>query len=191
MLLTVDEWLRCEGDLPPRQGQVIVGIDVGGSTSMTAAAFYWPESGRLECHAWFPGKPSLLDRGQGDGVGRRYVEMQSRGELSTLGDQTVPVTAWLSEVMHRIEGETVGAIVADRYKQSEIGEAIDKAGIRAPIVWRGFGFKDSNEDVERFRRAVFDGRVHSAPSLLLRSAFEEADGRGRREDAANTQHQSR
>lgn len=175
LLLTVDEWLACEtSELPPRQGQCIIGIDLGGSASMTAAAFYWPQTGRLECIGWFPSKPGLLDRGQGDGVGSRYVEMGQRHELFTLGDQTVPVAAWLSEVMRHVEGQSIGGLIADRYKQSELGEAIDRAGIRCPIVWRGFGWKDGGEDIERFKRACFDGKVKAAPSLLLRSAFADA-----------------
>src|SRR3546814_5477889 len=36
------------------------------------------------------------------------------------------------------------------------------------------GFRDGGEDCERFRRACFDSRVLSAPSLLLRSAFADA-----------------
>lgn len=172
LLLTVDEWLACEtADVPPRKGQVVVGIDLGGSASMTAASFYWPETGRLEALGTFPSKPSLLDRGQNDGVSGRYVEMQDRGELSTLGDQTVPVAPWLTEVMTHIEGVPVAALTMDRYKQAELGEAIDKAGIRAPVVWRGQGFRDGGEDCERFRRAAYDGNVKTAPSLLLRSAF--------------------
>jgi phage terminase large subunit-like protein len=175
MLLTVDEWQSCEvSELPSRQGQVVIGIDLGGSASMTAAAFYWPESGRLECLGTFPGKPSLFDRGQADGVGGRYVEMNDRGELSTLGDQTVPVAPWLIEVMRHVDGQPIACITADRYKQSELGEAIDKAGIRAPIVWRGQGFRDGGEDCERFRRAAYDGKVKTLPSLLLRSAFADA-----------------
>jgi phage terminase large subunit-like protein len=100
--------------------------------------------------------------------------MESRGELSTLGDQTVPVAPWLSQALKHVEGETIAAIVADRFKQSEFGEAIDKIGIRAPIVWRGQGYRDGGEDCERFRRAAFDGQVKSKPSLLLRSAFADA-----------------
>lgn len=175
VLLTTDEWLRCEAaDVPARTGPVVVGIDLGGSASMTAAAFYWPETGRLEVLGTFPSRPSLLDRGQADGVGERYTHMRDRGELSVLGDQTVPVAAWLVEVMRHIEGETIAAITMDRYKQSELGEAIDKTGIRAPLVWRGQGFRDGGEDCERFRRACFDGRVRSKQSLLLRSAFADA-----------------
>lgn len=175
MLLSVDEWLSCEaGELPPRSGSVVVGIDLGGSVSMSAAALYWPETGRLEAVGTFPGKPTLADRGASDGVSGRYVEMQDRGELTTLGELTVPVAAWLAEVMRRIDGEAVSALVADRYKQAELGEAMQRAGITAPVVWRGQGFRDGGEDCERFRRAAFDGLVRSAPSLLLRSAFADA-----------------
>lgn len=175
VLLTTDEWLNCEtADLPPRQGSVVIGIDLGGSASMTAAAFYWPETSRLECLGTFPSKPTLLDRGSNDGVSDRYVQMQDRGELSTLGDQTVPVAPWLMEVMKHVDGKPIAALTADRYKQAELGEAIDKAGIRCPIIWRGQGFRDGGEDCERFRRAAYDGTIKSAPSLLLRSAFADA-----------------
>lgn len=172
LLITLDEWLNCEADtLPPREGGVVIGIDLGGSASMTAAAFYWPATGRLECLGTFPSMPSLLDRGQADGVAGRYVEMQERGELTVLGDKTVPVAPWLVEVMRHVEDQSVIAITMDRYKQAELGEAISRAGIRAPLVWRGQGFRDGGEDAERFRRAAFDGLVMARPSLLLRSAF--------------------
>ncbi len=175
VVLTVDEWLACEAsNLPPRQGQVVIGVDLGGSASMSAAAFYWPETGRLECVGTFPSNPGLLDRGQRDGVGDRYVEMNRRGELGTLGDQTVPIAAWLSHTMNHVEGQTVAAIIADRFKQAELGEAIQAAGIRSPVIWRGTGWRDGNEDVERFQRAAYDGQVISTPSLLLRSAFADA-----------------
>lgn len=175
LLLTTDEWLTCEvNELPERSGPVVIGIDAGGSASMSAAAFYWPETGRLECLGTFPSSPNLLDRGQNDAVGTRYTEMQERGELSTLGDKTVPLAPWLVKVADQVAGEQVAALVADRFKQQEMGEAIDRAGLRCPIVWRGMGFRDGNEDCERFRRAAYDGDVKSAPSLLLRSAFADA-----------------
>ncbi|MCB1349303.1 MAG: terminase [Maritimibacter sp.] len=175
LLVTLDEWLACEtATLPAREGGVVIGIDLGGSASMSAAAFYWPATGRLECLGTFPSHPSLMDRGQADGVAGRYVEMQERGELTVLGDKTVPVAQWLTEVMRHVSGQPVAAITMDRYKQAELGEAINRAGIRAPLVWRGQGFRDGGEDVERFRRAAFDGQVKARPSLLLRSAFGDA-----------------
>lgn len=175
LLLTLDEWLKVEtGELPLRSGSVVIGLDLGGSASMTAAALFWPDTGRLEAHGWFPSTPPLLERGQADGVGDRYAQMADRGELSTLGAATVPVAAWVADVMRRIEGETVASIVADRFKSAELTEAFAAAGVTAPIVWRGFGWKDGSEDIDRFRRAVFDGRVQVAESLLMRSALADA-----------------
>ena len=95
---------------------------------MSAAAYYWPDTGRLECLGTFPSKPNLADRGAADGVQGRYVEMQNRGELSTLGDQTVPIAAWLKNVVEHVEGENVAAVIADRYRQAEVGEGLDAAG---------------------------------------------------------------
>lgn len=172
VLLTVDQWMGAEAlTLPLRQGPVIVGLDLGGSASMSAAAFYWPDTGRLETYGTFPSEPNLLNRGLGDGVGDRYARMAERGELTTMAGRTVPVAPWMAETWRRIEGETVAVIVADRYKQSELGEAFQRAGITAPICWRGMGFKDGSEDIERFRRAVFDGAVVTGESLLMRSAI--------------------
>lgn len=177
VLLTVDEWLECETEeLPPMEGGCIVGIDLGGSSSMSAVAFYWPETGRLETRGTFPSSPTLADRGATDGVSGRYVEMADRGELNTLGDKTVPVAGWLTEIMTlAANGDmSLTAFVADRYKQAELSEALQRAGVRVPIIWRGQGFRDGGEDCERFRRAAYDGKVKSLPSLLLRSAFADA-----------------
>jgi len=107
-------------------------------------------------------------------VGARYQEMAQRGELVTMGARTVPVAAWITEVLRQVEGEQIVAIVADRFKSSELGEGLDAARATAPVIWRGFGWRDGAEDIERFRRWVFDERVAAKPSLLLRSALEGA-----------------
>lgn len=177
VLVTVDEWLSAEvkpDDLPAREGPCILGIDLGGSRSMSAAAFYWPETGRLEAVGTFPAIPTLADRGAADGVSGRYVEMQQRGELTVLGENTVPPGPWLVEVAKLVEGATITCIVGDRFRHAEFTEAMQKANLRVPFIWRGFGWKDGSEDIERFRRALFDGEVKTLPSLLLRSAFADA-----------------
>ncbi len=178
VLVTVDEWLSAEVDpdqLPAREGPCILGVDLGGSRSMSAAAFYWPESGRLEAIGTFPCAPSLADRGAADGVSGRYVEMQERGELSVMGDATVPPGPWLAEIVRQLDGIQPACIVGDRFRHAEFIEAMEKAGLaRVPFLWRGFGWKDGSEDIERFRRALFDGEVKVSPSLLLRSAFSDA-----------------
>ena len=177
VLVTVDEWLAAEmnpDDLPPREGPCVLGIDLGGSRSMSAAAFYWADTGRIEAVGTFPAMPSLLDRGASDGVSGRYVEMKDRGELSVLGENTVPPGPWLASVVKLVDAAGIACIVGDRFRHAEFVEAMDKAGLKVPFVWRGFGWKDGSEDIERFRRALFDGEVKVAPSLLLRSAFADA-----------------
>jgi phage terminase large subunit-like protein len=177
VLITVDEWLSAEvtpDELPAREGQCILGIDLGGSRSMSAAALYWPDTGRLEAVGTFPAVPSLGDRGAADGVGGRYVEMNDRGELTVLGDNTVPPGPWLAEVAKLADGAAISCIVGDRFRHAEFLEAMAKANLRVPFIWRGFGWKDGAEDIERFRRALFDGQVKALPSLLLRSAFSDA-----------------
>ena len=178
VLLTVDEWLACEvspDDLPPREGPVVLGIDLGGSRSMSAAALYWPETGRLECVGAFPSTPGLNDRGQADGVSGRYVEMRDRGELVTMGDATVPIARFMADVAEKLDGQAPAAICGDRFRHAEFLEALRDAGLdRVPFIWRGFGWKDGSEDCERLRRAVYEGDVKAAPSLLLRSAFADA-----------------
>lgn len=178
VLVTVDEWLAAEvapDDLPERDGPVVLGVDLGGSRSMSAAALYWPETGRLETFGAFPTKPGLADRGAADGVSGRYVEMNERGELVTMGETTVPVDRFLADVAARLDGQTPAAIVGDRFRHAEFIEALRGAGLdRVPCVWRGMGWKDGSEDVERFRRALFEQRVQTVPSLLLRSAFADA-----------------
>lgn len=178
VLCTVDEWLSAEvspEDLPERAGPCVLGVDLGGSRSMSAAAFYWPETGRLEAVGTFPGTPGLADRGAADGVGDRYSQMHDRGELTVLGEATVPPGPWLAEVVRRLDGVQPACVVGDRFRQAEFTEAMDKAGLsRVPFIWRGFGWKDGSEDIERFRRALFDGEICVAPSMLLRSAFSDA-----------------
>jgi phage terminase large subunit-like protein len=175
VLLSVDDWLGCEvSDLPPREGGAVVGIDLGGSASMSAAVAYWPNTTRMEAFGAFPKHPSLEDRGQADAVGRRYVEMQERGELVTLGDRVVPAAEFLQEIMRRLDGAPVQCFVADRYRQAEFEEALAAAGLRVPVIFRGQGFRDGSEDCERFRQAAFDGQIAVKPSLLLRSAMSEA-----------------
>lgn len=178
VLVTVDEWMAAEVSpdaLPEREGPCILGIDLGGSRSMSAAAFYWPETGRLEALGTFPATPSLADRGASDGVSDRYCQMQERAELSVMGEATVPPGPWLAQIVRHLDGITPDCIVGDRYRHAEFVEAVNNAGLgRVPFIWRGFGWKDGSEDIERFRRTLFDGEVKVAPSMLLRFAFSDA-----------------
>jgi phage terminase large subunit-like protein len=160
--------------LPPRNGPLVVGIDLGGSMSMSAWANFWPETQRLECYGAFATKPNLADRGANDGVGSRYVEMKDRGELITLGANIVPVDQFINAMLAKLDGYSIGTICCDRFRQAEFMEALAKTSVRVMPTWRGQGWRDSGEDCERFRQFVFDQKVKAPQSLLLRSAFADA-----------------
>ena len=176
MLVQLHEWAVCSRSRAPRGGPVVVGLDLGGSTSMTAAALYWPRTGRLEAHGAFPGRPSLERRGKADGVGSRYERMAERGELRTIGEgRSTPVVPFLVQLFSgELAGQHVAAVVADRYRQAECLDAMKAAGIRVQVVWRANSFPECTADVLAFQAAVADRRIHPGNSLLLESAISES-----------------
>ena len=142
---------------------------------MTAGAFYWPSSGRLECYGAFARTPTLAERGRNDLVGQLYVAMSDEGELFALGNRagrTTPVADFVNLLEGKLAGETPRYVCGDRYRQSELEDAMLDVGWR--LEFRGQGWRDGSEDVRNFQRAVLDGQVSMAPSRLLRHAVSES-----------------
>lgn len=174
-LIPLDDWLACETEtLPERAGPLVVGLDLGGSASMSACALFWPQTGRLEVRGWFPSRPGLRDRGQSDGVGDLYLSMQKEGTLRCAGDATVPVALWIEEVIAATDDYPIAAVCYDTFKQSEIQDGLRAANVKARQVLRRFGPFDGGEDAERFRRAVYDRHVASPQTVMMRAALAEA-----------------
>lgn len=179
LLLDAGTWERIEvaGEdwltMPASAGDCYLGIDLGGSEAMSAAACYWPETGKLEAVACFAAEPSLAERGLRDGVGRRYERMSERGELIVAGQYVADVGALLSECLDR--WGTPRVIVADRYRKAELRQCLASIAFpSAGFVDRGQGFRDGGQDTRSFRQAVGRGEVKPLRSLLLRSAMSEA-----------------
>lgn len=171
VLLDAGTWEAIEGDVP-RQGMPVWGIDLGGSAAMSAVTAYWPVSGRLESFAMFPAVPDLRERGLKDGCGRLYLDCFERGELAVSGCRAVAIKMLIHEAASRF-GQPI-AVTADRWRQGELSDALNAAGIRSNASWRGMGFRDGAEDVRLFRRACLEGKVKPVVSLLMRSAMSES-----------------
>ena len=171
-LVAPDAWARAEGDLP-RTGELILGLDLGSGTSMSAVAACWAGSGRLEVIGAFPSSPTLGERGLADGVGAQYVAMQQTGDLMTLGDHVVPIDRLLEAAFSRFGYP--GVILCDRWREAELLDALLSIGASTvPVITRGQGFKDGGEDVRCFQRGILGGHLRPVRALLLRSAMGEA-----------------
>lgn len=176
LILTPAQWLECVcEELPERDGPVAVGIDLGGSASMTAYVAYWPLTGRLEALGAFPSIPDLRIRGEGDGVGGLYKRMFEREELIMTEGRVVDVALFVDRLASDIAGEKVIALGCDRYRKQEFMESIAKAGVLSwPLVFRGQGHSataDGSTDVRSFQRAVLEGHVKTKRSLVMEAAI--------------------
>ena len=175
VLLDAGAWRRAGrlglGEAEARGGYVL-GVDLGTSAAMSAAAGYWPD-GRLEALAVFPAEPDLRQRGLADGVGRLYLRMAERGELIVAGRRVADISALLTEALTRWGRPS--AVVCDRWRAAELTEHLEALRFpKAALVIRGQGYRDGGEDVRDFRRAVLGDLVRPAESLLLTSAMAEA-----------------
>ena len=114
------DWAACEVDiLPARSGRCVVGFDLGGSASMTAACALWLDTYRLETWATFPDTPNLYQRSEADGCRGYYEEMQRRKELRVYPGRVTNVSAFLGDVAIALAGEQIIMAGADRYRKAE------------------------------------------------------------------------
>lgn len=175
LILTLSEWKDALVDeLPPREGACVIGLDLGGSASMTAAVVYWPASGRVESWGAFPAYPDLRRRGEVDGVGGLYVRMSKRGELLTYPGRVTPVHDFLDYLASQVDGEKVMALGCDRYRKQEMFQAMAEAGVAWPVVFRGQGAHataDGSADVRAFQSEVREHFLKPTRSLLLENAI--------------------
>ena len=180
-LVSVENWdAVCQPDMIKRRsGPVAVGIDLGSGISMSCAALYWPDTGRLEAYGAFPAEPDLFQRGRDDIVGERYVRMFERGELSLFPGRATNNGAFLSKIFEeKLKGEIILGTIADRYKKLDMEQAIQSSGLSFSIVrlqWRAVGRgPDGSADIRAFRRAVMSLEVNCDKSLMMESAIAES-----------------
>ena len=159
------------------------GFDAGGSSSMTAAAAYWPETKRLEIYAAFPATPSLEDRGTSDGCGGIFKQAWDRGELQTFSGRVTPLGAFLLYVAAKLKGADISGAASDMYRQSEVLQALEAEALEWNWSFRRMGAgPQGSGDVRAFQRAILRGEFRTVPSLLmplaLKSTVLRRDGNG-------------
>lgn len=157
-------------DPPGREGAAYLGLDFGEATSGTAAVAIWPRSGRVETWLAFGDNPKLRDRARRDSA--PYEQMEQIGELRTYPGRIVPPAAFLEDLRLDLEGEHIAGAAADSYKDSEIKDFLDRAGLRWPVQFRRVGAgKDGGRDVRAFQRLCHDRRLRMAHNVSLLTAI--------------------
>ena len=186
LVCSPSDWQACvvpASELPARSGPGYIGFDAGGSSSMTAAAAYWPETKRLEIYAAFPATPNLIDRGVADGVGRIYQEAFERSELQVYDGRVTPIGAFLLSLAAALEGAEIAGAASDQYRRAEVQGALEAEALEWPWSWRRMGAgPQGSGDVRAFQRIILRGEFRTVPSLLmplaLKSTFLRRDGNG-------------
>ena len=172
VLLEAGTWASIEGDAD-RNGEYVLGLDLGGSTAQSAAAAWWPKSGRLEGFAVFPENPPLATRASNDGAGNLYSECHRRGELLLAGEMVADIRELLTEALDR--WGSPAAIAADRFKKAELIGHLNALDFpEADLVLWGMGWRDGSEDVRQFQLAALAGHLVPVKSLLMRASMSEA-----------------
>ena len=176
-IVKLEDWSSCvvgTVDLPAKSGPVAIGFDLGGSSSMSCFAVYWPETGRFEVTGAFPADPSLGTRGKHDFVGNRYLQMQQRKELRTYPGKVTPVSMFLTDMARRLKEWEIIGVCADTFRKAEAEQALSVAGIKWDVEWRRVGAgKEGSSDIRAFQSEILEPHLRTHRSLLMDSAIHE------------------
>ena len=149
-----------------------LGLDLGGSVSLSAAAAYWPDTGRLDVLAAIGGVPSLVERGKQFGSPHLFVDAARDGHLLVSKNRNADPAALLSQAIMRWGIPEI--IVADRYRNTELLDLVDELGVNCEIEWRGAGWKDASSDCRRFIRSCHSRKVSPVRTELLDASIASA-----------------
>ena len=160
VLLQVEAWERVEArKVMPRVGRPVVGVDLGGERSWSAAWCLWP-NGRSECYALCPGIPSLTERERADGMPKGlYSRLRADGALIVDEGLRVSRPKTLIDYLVR-RGITPAVVYSDRFILGALRDAV--AG-RWQVIPRVTRWSEATEDIAAFRQLVQDGPMSIAP----------------------------
>lgn len=178
LLLEYDVLKRAYCDKPKTiPGEPVhIGIDLGGSASMTAASIAYEQSGVVKVLGAFPGAEiNLLERGKRDQVGDLWHRCAQAGEIIETSGSVSDLAEFLPEVIQRIGPHPVRSVSCDRYRQAEWETAMARARLAWPVLYRGTGPKDGDQDIRATRRLFLAGLIQMKRSQLLEGSLAEAD----------------
>ena len=169
-LITTPEWQRVTSrPVPACEGRPVIGVDLGGNRSWSAASAIWP-NGRIEAWAIAPGVPSLAEQERDDQVADdTYGELLRSGGLAVDVGRSVPS---VERLLSRVWAWEPVAIVADNFRAPELHKAVEG---RTRVIERGRG--ESTSNVQGLRSLLLDtaSGVTEASRDLLGAAWEQTN----------------
>ena len=172
-LITPQEWQRISArEVPKCEGSPIVGLDLGGTRSWSAAAAIWPNREEFESWAIAPGQPSLADQEQEDQVHQgSYTELVRSGGLSVDEGQHVPS---IERLLARVWSWEPAAIVCDNYRAPELHQIVSG---RVRVIERSRSGGESTSNIQSLRSLLLDTQSGATESsrALLGAAFEQTN----------------
>jgi phage terminase large subunit-like protein len=165
-------------DAGPVEGEAcFIGLDLGGSTSQTAAVIAYESGFVRHLSAFASDGLTLGERGQRDNVGDVYERGHAAGDLILTSGRVTDIPEFLSALVERIGPHPAASVSCDRYRQAELLTALQRAGLPWKPRWRGQGPKDGDQDIRAARRLFLAEAITMQRSQLFEAAIGETDVR--------------
>ena len=153
VLLTLQDWDLIKARKVPRKaGRPIVGVDLGGGRSWSAAVALFP-NGRCEAFALCPGIPSIEEQEKRDlePIGN-YQKLIETGRLVVAEGLRVPNPSTLVEGIYARWGPPQ-VVIADRFRLAELQDT----SLPCPLVPRQSRWSEASFDIRALRKMAKDG----------------------------------
>ena len=153
MLLNVPDWQQVlSRPVAGRDGQPVVGIDLGGGRAWSAAVAMW-RTGRVEAIACAPGIPLLSDQEKRDRVpAGTYRALHDMGQLRVCEGKRVQPPGELVAAISEEWGQPLFA-VCDRFRENDLRDAAPDWEIDARVT----RWSEASADIRALRRMCLDG----------------------------------
>ena len=127
--LDVASFEECNGEALD-EGPCFAGLDLSETTDLTALALFFPETGRLDIHAFIPQEPSLDERSARDDL--PYKEYKDMGFIKYCGKKIIDFGLLAKYVSELAEKYQIEKITVDPYRVKAFEAAVEREEVWMP-----------------------------------------------------------
>ena len=172
MLLTAaDLELTLARPVPEREGQPVIGVDMGENRAWCAATAMW-KNGRLEAMAIAPGIPSIEDQEKRDQVPKStYSRLVASGRLLVADGYRVPPAAMMADLIRTEWGRPTKTLL-DRFRMYQLEDCSRGLRLEARVT----RYSEASADIRALRKFARNGplAIDRDSRLLLAASIHAA-----------------